>query len=71
VIEINRIIIRTTSNVSYAGNLTNSLKFPRSGIVICPNKSLKMEVFVPKEEITEIVYDGRTFCYDEFLLINC
>jgi len=71
VIEINRLIVKTTSNVSYAGNLTNSLKFPCPGIVICPNKSLKMEVFLPKEEITEIVYNGRTFCYDEFLLIDC
>jgi len=70
VIKIERVIIKTTSNVTYAGNLTNSFKFSLPGIAIRPNKLLKMEVFVPKEEIAEIIYGGRRFCCDEFLLMD-
>ena len=61
-----RIVIRTTSNMSYAGNICSSSKYQATGVAIHPNKSLKMEIFVPDEEIRELIIDGRIVSYCEY-----
>jgi len=62
-----RIVVRTTSNVSYIGNVCCKNRFDSEGIVVAPNPNLKMEIFIPKEEILELIYDGNVISYDIYV----
>lgn len=62
-----RIIVRTTSNVSYVGNVCENNKFDSEGIVVAPNPKLKMLIFIPKEEISELIYDSNRISYDDYM----
>lgn len=62
-----RIIVRTTSNISYAGNWCENDKFDSEGIVVAPNAKLGMEVFIPKEEILEVIYNSKRITYDDYI----
>jgi hypothetical protein len=64
-----RIIVRTTANVSFAGNICEFNIFNSSGIVIAPNPKLNAKVFIPEEEIQELVVDGKIISYKEYLYI--
>lgn len=62
-----RVIVRTTSNVSYIGEVSEQNIFDESGIVVRLNVKLAMEVFIPEEEVREIIFEGNSFTYTEFI----
>lgn len=63
----NRIIVRTTANVSYVGIACHTTNFSSEGIAITPNTNLKMQIFVPREEVLEIVEEGSIYSFEEYM----
>lgn len=63
---LERIIIRTISNLSYAGTVVDSNHFEGEGIVLLPNKMKKLEIFIPKSEIQQIIAEKKILSFQEF-----
>ena len=66
----NRIIVRTFANVSFAGRKSKSVCFFERGISLRPNDNLQMEVFIPENEIREIICNSVSMSYEEFEVMN-
>ncbi len=64
-----RIIVRTTANISFVGNICECDVFNLNGIVIVPNPKLNTKVFIPEEEIQDLAVDGKIISYKEYLCI--
>lgn len=62
-----RIIVRTLVNVSYAGKAFHSNIFSGKGIVLQPNKNMEMLVFIPENEIREIICNAVSMSFQEYI----
>jgi len=62
-----RVIVRTMSNVTYIGEVSNQNLFHEQGIAVRPNPELAMEIFVPEEEVREIIFEVNSLTYREFM----
>lgn len=62
-----RIIVRTISNISYAGCITSADFFQEEGIVLKLNPNTSTLCFVPKKEVKEIIHGAQVMSYEEFL----
>lgn len=65
-----RIIVRTTSNISYAGNLQENSIFGGDGLVLKPNPELNMLIYIPKKEVNQVISKGCILSYDDFTKQN-
>lgn len=65
-----RILVRTVNNVSYVGSESDSPVFKESGIKLNPNENLKMIIFIPEEEILEIISECNIYSYKQYSKIN-
>ena len=54
-----RIILRTTSNLSFAGEIKSNNIFEGKGLLIRTNPQYEMSIWCPFEEISSIVVDGE------------
>lgn len=64
-----RIVVRTIANVSFVGNICENDIFNEEGILLRPNPRLNMRIFVPKDEIAELIVDGKIMNYKEYILL--
>lgn len=62
-----RIIVRTLANVSFVGKVLHSAIFSETGIVLQPNHNLKMLVFIPENEIREIICNAVSMSFQEYV----
>ena len=62
-----RVTVRTTTNLSYVGELVDGTNFQTEGMVLRVNPNIMMEVFIPKEEVQQIIVNGEIFVYTDFL----
>ena len=62
-----RILVRTIFNVSYIGALQSTDKFHDQGVAVEPNPNLSMQMFIPADEILEIVDMGKKYGYNDYM----
>jgi hypothetical protein len=61
-----RIIVRTTSNISYAGSVAKEDFFQDEGLVIKINPNAETLCFIPKDEIKEVISGAVQMTYEQF-----
>jgi len=62
-----RIIVRTKWNISYAGSVENTNIFEAEGIVLKVSPQTSTLCFIPKDEIKEIVCRAQQVTYEDYL----
>ena len=66
-----RVIIRTTSNISYIGKICNNDLVNEDGFLIKTNPNLNMKIWIPLEEITNIIDNSRIYTAKEYKNLLC
>lgn len=62
-----RIIVRTRWNISYAGSVVDTSIFEAEGIVLKVSHQTSTLCCIPRDEIKEIVCRVQQFTYEEYL----
>ncbi len=63
-IEMERIILRTTSNLSFAGKIVENNLFEGKGLLLRTNPKYQMKIWCPFDEISSIIADGEVINKD-------